>query len=147
MASLSLKKILTEILKKLVDLQALQATCFYQVGDTVTLSQSTSDSDNFRVTCSGCLTNSKNDIWFLIPLDKPVSSNVTQVTLAGNLRVRCAGSYSIGSAGGSTSITNYTHVLNLSPCGIIVKVSGSSFAGTNNHPVEVDLFNMTATFS
>ena len=109
------------------------------------------ENDDFRMVCSGYLTDSKGSLWFTIPLPAPLSDYIDpraiKITTC-SMKARCAGSYAIGGAGSKGAISSYNQMVRPNPTGLSVRLQPKSgtFSGTNNYPVAVDVYSLSITF-
>lgn len=113
----------------------------YQVGDSISYS--------VPVPLSGLITNGGTDLYFLIPLDKPVNSEVSGVSLTnGTVIVRQNTKYCYGSAA-STFVSAKSSECTITHSGIRCKYTMSNSTNvTNNDACALFLNNtLQITFS
>lgn len=106
--------------------------------------------DPVGVVCAGLLTGSGKNIYFYIPLPKPLNDSITEITLPSSLStlvIRHAdGGYIVSSGTAISSIGSFTSI-RPRPGGVQVTLelnTASTF--TNNAPVAV-MFNGSTTLS
>ena len=131
----------------------------YQPGD---VTEKTGTGDTYKIVCPGYVTDSKVSVYFTVPLDRPISSNVTSITLvSATCKIRQNGSYILGDSSTTVNIasTTYAKVIHQSAHGLTVRLrrangntvdnksSSSSSSVTNNAEVMVDLLGLQFAFA
>lgn len=93
---------------------------YYRKGDTI----------NVQINAAGYTTNSKLDVRFMVPLDKPIIGNPT-ITVASNngLTVRQDGNYCYGSSA-SVAVTPNSYTANIYPSGVNIIARFTTATGT-----------------
>lgn len=89
----------------------------------------------------GAITNGKTDVFFLIPLTRPIKSGCTLQTSKLDITLRSGGDYHWGGADYQSSVLPYLVYANINNGGIAVKLSNSGWGNkgtlTNNDLVSL----------
>lgn len=111
----------------------------YQAGDTISSS---------RLPLSGHITSGAQDVYFTIPLTRPVSA--TYAILSGAVVIRQNGYYLVGDSSGSVQIEDAGEVsTTITPFGLVcyVELATAPSMAVDNSPISIELLNFTITFA